>query len=173
MIPGMGNPCPMLLVFLLPLLVVWLKDIWWIFVRFFQGWLTNALMQWLTIRINFFGLALYFVGKILLCFGRYGFANALAISVVSQIKDGDNPVSLFVAKTLLGLDSIFHGGESQNFLGNPLTLHIWLMEWLDVITKPTVGTYDPSSPMPQFDVIAIGGSAYPLCRGLWDQIKFS
>ena len=35
-----------------------------------------------------------------------------------------------------------------------------------MITKPTVGTYDPSSPMPQFDVIAIGGSAYPLCRGL-------
>ena len=68
------------------------------------------------------------MGKILLCFERYGFANARAISVVSQIKDGDNPVSLIVAKTLLGLDSIFHGGESQNFLGSPLTLHIWLME---------------------------------------------
>ena len=50
--------------------------------------------------------------------------DARAISVVSQIKDGDNPVSLILAETLLGLDSIFHGGESQNFLGSPLTLQI-------------------------------------------------
>ena len=71
-----------------------------------------------------FGLALYFVGKILLCSGRPSFVDARAISVVSQIKDGDNPVSLILAETLLGLDSIFHGGESQNFLGSPLTLQI-------------------------------------------------
>ena len=48
--------------------------------------------------------------------------DARAISVVSQIKDDDNHVSLILAKTLLGLDAIFHGGESQNFLGSPLTL---------------------------------------------------
>ena len=54
--------------------------------------------------------------------------NARDISVVNQIKDGDNPVSLILAKTLLGLDAIFHGGETQNFLGSPLTLQIWLME---------------------------------------------
>ena len=74
------------------------------------------------------GLALRFVGEFLLCSGRHGFTDARAISVVSQIKDGDNPVSLILAKTLLGLDAVFHGGESQNFLGSPLTLQIWLME---------------------------------------------
>ena len=58
-----------------------------------------------------------------------------------QIKDGDDPVSLILAETLLGLDSIFHGGESQNFLGSPLTLQIWLMERLDMIARPTVGNY--------------------------------
>ena len=41
---------------------------------------------------------------------------------MSQIKDGDSPVSLIMAETLLGLDAVFHGGESQNFLGSPLTL---------------------------------------------------
>ena len=41
---------------------------------------------------------------------------------MSQIKDGDSPVSLILAETLLGLDIVFHGGESQNFLRNPLTL---------------------------------------------------
>ena len=39
---------------------------------------------------------------------------------MSQIKDGDNPVSLILAKTLLGMDFVFHGGKSQNFLGCPL-----------------------------------------------------
>ena len=68
------------------------------------------------------------MGEFLLCFGRHGFTDARAISVMSQIKDGDNPVSLILAKTLLGLDAVFHGGESQNFLGSPLTLQIWLME---------------------------------------------
>ena len=58
-----------------------------------------------------------------------------------QIKDGDDPVSLILAETLLGLDSIFHGGESQNFLGSTLTLQIWLMERLDMIARPTVGNY--------------------------------
>ena len=47
---------------------------------------------------------------------------------MNQIKDGDNPVSLILGETLLGLDAIFHGGATQNFLGSPLTLHIWLME---------------------------------------------
>ena len=48
--------------------------------------------------------------------------DARAISVVSQIKDGDNPISLILVETLLGLDVVFHSGESQNFLGSPLTL---------------------------------------------------
>ena len=38
--------------------------------------------------------------------------DARAISVVSQIKDGDNPVSLILEETLLGLDAVFHGRES-------------------------------------------------------------
>ena len=63
---------------------------------------------------------------------------------MSQIKDGDNPVSLILVEMLLGLDSIFHGGESQNFLDSPLTLQIWLMERLDMITRPIVGNYSPS-----------------------------
>ena len=54
--------------------------------------------------------------------------DARAISVVNQIKDGDNPFSLILAETLLGLDAVFHDGETQNFLGSPLTLQIWLME---------------------------------------------
>ena len=49
---------------------------------------------------------------------------------MSQVKDSDNPTSLILAETLLGLDSIFLGGESQQFLGSPLTLQIWLMERL-------------------------------------------
>ena len=73
-------------------------------------------------------------GKILLCSGRHGFADARAISV-----------SLILEETLLGLDFVFHGGESQNFLRSPLTLQIWLMERLDMITKPTVGNSGPSS----------------------------
>ena len=64
-----------------------------------------------------FGLALCFVGKVLLCSRRHSFIDAWAISIISQIKDGDNPVSLILAKALLGLNAIFHGGESQNFLG--------------------------------------------------------
>ena len=75
-----------------------------------------------------FGLALCFVGELLLYFGRHSFVDARAICVVSQIKDGDNPISLILAETLLGLDAVFHGGETQNFLGSPLTLQIWLME---------------------------------------------
>ena len=64
---------------------------------------------------------------------------------MSQIKDGDNPVSLVLAETLLGLDAVFHGGESQNFLRSPLTLQIWLMERMAMIAKPTTGNYGPSS----------------------------
>ena len=48
--------------------------------------------------------------------------DAKAISVMNQIKDGDNPISLILTDTLLGLDAVFHGGESQNFSGSPLTL---------------------------------------------------
>ena len=51
------------------------------------------------------------MGKLLLCYGRHGFMDARAISVVNQIKDGDNLVSLILAETLLGLDVVFHGGE--------------------------------------------------------------
>ena len=71
-----------------------------------------------------FSLALCMVGKILLCCRRLSFMDARAISVVNQIKDGDNPVSLILAETLLGLDVVFHGGETQIFLGSPLTLQI-------------------------------------------------
>ena len=69
-----------------------------------------------------FGLALCIMGKLLLCSGRRGFVDARAISVVNQIKDVDNPISLILAKTLLGLNVVFHGGETQNLLGSPLTL---------------------------------------------------
>ena len=41
------------------------------------------------------------VGKLLLCSGRRGFMDARVISVVNQIKDGDNPVSLILVETLL------------------------------------------------------------------------
>ena len=71
--------------------------------------------------------------------------DAQAISVVNQIKDGDNPVSLVLAETFLGLDTVFHGGESQSFLRSPLTLQIWLMERLDMIAKPTTSNYRPRS----------------------------
>ena len=81
----------------------------------------------------------------MLCSGRHGFVDARAISVVNQIKDGDIPVSLILAETLLRLDTVFHCGETQNFLGSPLTLQIWLMERLDMIAKPTTGNYGPSS----------------------------
>ena len=56
-----------------------------------------------------FGLALCFVGKLLLCSGRLDFADARAIGIVSQIKDGDNPASLILVETRLGLDSVFDG----------------------------------------------------------------
>ena len=81
----------------------------------------------------------------MLFFGRCGFVDARTISVVNQIKDGDNPFSLILAETLLGLDAVFHDGETQNFLGSPLTLEIWLMEQLDMIAKPTTSNYEPSS----------------------------
>ena len=48
----------------------------------------------------------------MLCFRRHGFMDARAINVVSQIKDGDNLVSLILEETLLGLDVVFHGRES-------------------------------------------------------------
>ena len=85
------------------------------------------------------------MGKFLLCSGMHSFADARAISVVSQIKEADNLVSLNLVETLLGLDSVFHGEESQNFLGSPLTLQIWLMERLDMIARPTIGNYGPDS----------------------------
>ena len=46
--PGIRNLCLILSVFLLPLLIVWLRVIWWIFVALSLGWLTNAPMEWLT-----------------------------------------------------------------------------------------------------------------------------
>ena len=64
---------------------------------------------------------------------------------MSQVRDGDNPASLILAKTLLGLDSVFLTGESQPFPRSPLTLQIWLMERLDMITTPTVANYGPSN----------------------------
>ena len=62
------------------------------------------------------------MGEFLLCSRRPGFVDARAIGILSQVKDGDNPTSLILAKTLLGLSSVFLGGESQIFLGSPLTL---------------------------------------------------
>ena len=49
-----------------------------------------------------FSLDLCMVGELLLYFGRRGFMDARAISVVNQIKDGDNLLSLILAETLLG-----------------------------------------------------------------------
>ena len=92
-----------------------------------------------------FGLALCFVGKFLICSGWPDFMDARAISVVNQIKDVGNPVPLILAKTLMGLDSVFRGGESQNFLGNPLVLQIWLMERLDMIAMSTISNYGPGN----------------------------
>ena len=71
--------------------------------------------------------------------------DARAISVVNQIKDGDNPISLILAETLLGLDVAFHDRETKTLLGSPLTLQIWLMEQLDITAKPTTNNYGPSS----------------------------
>ena len=68
-------------------------------------------MEWPKYAENFW-LGPTLRGRIFACFGRHGFTNAQAISVVSQIKDGGNLVSLILAKTLLGLDSVFNGGES-------------------------------------------------------------
>lgn len=85
------------------------------------------------------------MGEFPFCSRRHGFVDDRAISVASQIKDGDNPVSLILVETLLELDVVSHGGESQNFLGSPLTLQIWLMERLDMIARPTTGNYGPSS----------------------------
>ena len=69
-----------------------------------------------------FALAFCFMGEFLLCSGRRGFVDARAIGIVDQIRDGDNPTSLILVETLLGLDSVFLGGDSQQFLGCPLTL---------------------------------------------------
>ena len=44
-----------------------------------------------------FGLALCFVGEYLLCSRRPSFVDALAIGIVSQVKDGDNLASLILA----------------------------------------------------------------------------
>ena len=46
-----------------------------------------------------FGLALCFVGEFLLCLRRHGFTDARAISVVSQIKDGDNDLGRNSSRT--------------------------------------------------------------------------
>ena len=54
--------------------------------------------------------------------------DARAIGIVNQIKDGDNPASLILVETLLGLDFVFHGRESQKFLRSPVTLQIWFMD---------------------------------------------
>ena len=59
---------------------------------------------------------------------------------MSQVKDDDNPTSLIFVETLLGLDSVFLGGESQQFLKSPLTLQIWLMERPDMIVAPLLPT---------------------------------
>ena len=92
-----------------------------------------------------FGLALYFMGEFLLYSGRPGLVDARAIGILSQVRVGDNPASLILVETLLGLDFLFLGGESQKFLGSPLTLQIWFMERLDMIATPTIANYGPSN----------------------------
>ena len=69
-----------------------------------------------------FSLAFCFMGEFLLCSGRPGFVDAQATGIVDQIRDGDNPTSLILVETLLGLDSVFLGRDSQQFLGIHLTL---------------------------------------------------
>ena len=51
------------------------------------------------------------MGESLLCFRRPTFVDARVIGIVSQVKDGDNPASLILVETFLGLDSVFIGGE--------------------------------------------------------------
>jgi len=80
-----------------------------------------------------------------LCSGRPGFVDARAIGIVGQVRDGDNPTSLILAEILLGLDFVFLGGESQQFLESSLTFQIWLMERLDMIATPTNANYGPSN----------------------------
>ena len=92
-----------------------------------------------------FGLSLCFMGEFLLCSGKPCFVDALAIGIVDQVRDGDNPASLILEETLSGLESIFLGEESQQFLGSPLTLQIRLMERLDMIATTTVANYGPSN----------------------------
>ena len=48
----------------------------------------------------------------MLCFRRSSSVDARAIGIVSQVKDGDNPISLILTETFLGLDYVFLGGES-------------------------------------------------------------
>ncbi|KAK9989335.1 hypothetical protein SO802_029574 [Lithocarpus litseifolius] len=60
-----------------------------------------------------FGLALSFVGKLLLCSRRLSFVDAQAIGIVSQIKYGDNPASLILAETLSELDLGIPGGKGR------------------------------------------------------------
>ena len=85
------------------------------------------------------------MGEFLFCSGRPGFIDARAIGIVNQVGDGDNPTFLILARTFLGLDSVFLGGESQQFLGTPLTLQIWLTEILDMIATSIVAKYGPSN----------------------------
>ena len=87
-----------------------------------------------------FALAFYFMGEFLVCSERPGFVNTRAIGSVGQVRDGNN-----IASLVLGLDSIFLGGESQQFLGSPLTLQIWLMERLDMIATQNVSNYGPNN----------------------------
>ena len=108
--PKYRSLCLMLLVFLLPSLVVWLNmvNLQVIISRLIKKCTYGVIDN---IQKNF-GLALRFVGEFMLCFRRHGFMDSRAISVVSQIKDGDNLVSLILEETLLGLDVVFHGRES-------------------------------------------------------------
>ena len=52
------------------------------------------------------------MGEFLRWSRRPGFEDAWAVGIVSQVKDGDNPTSLILAETILGLDFVFLGGES-------------------------------------------------------------
>ena len=85
------------------------------------------------------------MGEFLLCSKRHGFVDARAIGIMGQVRDGDNPTSLILAKTLLRLDSVFLGRESRQFLGSPLNLQIWLMERLDMIATHIVSNYGLSN----------------------------
>ena len=70
------------------------------------------------------------MGKFLLGSGRLGFVDAQAIGIVSQIKDGDNPASLIMAKPFYDWILYFKVESHKTFLGVPwLCKYGWWKDW--------------------------------------------